>query len=186
MNACIPLIVALEIEKSIKNAQIIFDLNKSCMTNKGIDFVIHRPHISLWMGFVEKNELESLQKSFYKVFNNIQLEVQITNAIVFIGIDGNVLSLNIDKTKRLAVLQNRIHHFFEPYRMQVENHKDFSLTTLSYVNQFKDKSLENFDPHITVGFSDKKINIEPFSLNLKNPKIFLMGNNCTCLEVISS
>lgn len=186
MNACIPLIVALEIEKSNKNAQLIFDLNKFCNLKKGIDFEIHSPHITLWMGFVDNDDLEILKKSFYKVFYNITIQTKIENAILFNGIEGNVLSLNVKKNMLLETLQNRIHHFFEPYRKQVKAYNAFSYATINYINHFNEKSLDHYNPHITVGFAEKNVDFKPMKIQLSNPKIFLMGNNCTCLEVISS
>ena len=136
--------------------------------------------------FIEKKELQSLIFSLNKVFSNINIDVFVNKSDLFVGIEGNVLSLQVEKTRNIELLQNRVHHFFEPYRKISKPNQKFNASTIKYVNSFSKKSLENFDPHITIGFTDQNYTIAPFTLNLRNPKIFLMGNNCTCLEVISS
>lgn len=179
-----PIIIGFPLEVSLKKELVRF--NQNCNPNSGIDFNVHIPHITLWMGFVQNDDLEILRKSFYKVFHNINFQTVIEDALLFNGIEGSVLSLSVLKNKSLDVLQNRIHHFFEPFRKQVKAYESFSIETLKYVNHFHEKSLDQFEPHITVGFFENNIDFKPMKIQLSNPKIFLMGNNCTCLEVISS
>ena len=181
MSIQYPIIVAFSMPVLINEKLVV--LNDTCNKNKGIDFNSHIPHLTLWMGFVE--DVGQVKKSFYKVFKQIEIEIQIKDASIFTGINGDVLSLNISKNSTLEVLQNRIHHFLEPYRVVGED-EQLDPETLMYMNNFASKSCLNYDPHITIGYRSELLSFSIEKFKVEEPTMFLAGNKCTCVDVIHS
>ena len=177
-----PIIVAFSLPEIAKRE--LTRLNNNCDKNKGIDFNLHIPHVTLWMGFVE--DLKSIEKEFYRVFSSLELEIQIKEQTIFHGVNGDVLSLSLERNRTLEILQNRIHHFFEPFRVHGNQNENLSENTVTYMNDFPNKSCLNYDGHITVGYSSNLAYTTLNKIKVKEPKIFLAGNNCTCLKVIHS
>lgn len=178
----LPIIVAFPIDG--ESLDVLYRLNQKCDLEKGIDFNTSQPHITLWMGFVSEIDALTLKKEFYNVFGNISMKVEVERLELFAGVEGEVLSASIKKSKMLYLLQNRVHHYFEPYRYKPSTYGEMNDTTVHYVNLFYTKSLEKYDPHITVGFSNKLLDLPIDSFVVSEPKIYLAGNNCTCLKVI--
>jgi hypothetical protein len=178
-----PIIIGFPIENELRK-DVNF-LNKSSIIKEGIDFEKVIPHITLWMGFVSVEDLEYVYNDFYKVFSSISLELSLRDQQIYEGVNGSVLSLGVLNCQDLSIIQNRIHHFWEPYRRSCKGYENFNDGTLLYVNDFKKHSLEGYDPHITVGFADEKGDFELINFKIDNPQIFLMGNNWTCLQGIN-
>ena len=178
----IPIIVAYPIEN--ESLIDIKAINSKCNLNQGIDFSKSIPHITLWMGFVKESELNNLSNEFGKEFKEVSIRSTVSGASLYAGISGSVLSLNVANDEGLALLQNKIHYFFEPFRVMNATYLLMNNVTVDYINSFFNKSLEQYEPHITIGFSEV---LHPFKIreiNFQEPKIFLAGNNCTCIEVI--
>ncbi|MCB9196952.1 MAG: 2'-5' RNA ligase family protein [Flavobacteriales bacterium] len=159
-------------------------LNRSTQVEKGIDFNEVIPHLTLWMGFIRSSQIESLELSLRKVFYNPLSILKSDGLEIFKGVDGSVLSLNVERTRELELLQNRIHHFFEPFRENVKYYEGMSMNTLEYINNFQDKSLERYDPHVTIGFADSVNGDFSNSLNMQSLSMFEAGNYCTCINRI--
>lgn len=183
MSRNIPIIVGFPIEN--ETLDIVKQLNVDCTRSKGIDFEKVIPHVTLWMGFVSEEDLRFVFDDFYHVFKSVYLELTFDKQEIYSGVNGDVLSLGLICSRSLSTLQNRIHHFWEPYRNKCDDFENFSIETISYINNFESCSLDNYDPHITVGFKSTLSEVSMGNVKVENPKIFLMGNNCTCLEVIA-
>lgn len=158
--------------------------NKSTDLEK-INFERQIPHVTLWMGFVRAKQIKSLNTGLQKVFQNISIESDANELQLFAGKFGSVLSLDIRLTRELNLLQNRIHHFFEPFRETGNLEGNLDQDTVEYINNFPKKSLANYEPHITIGFS-RSLNERDIQtkMTLKNPVMFAMGNYCTCISCI--
>lgn len=178
-----PVIIALEPELEFQKK--IIDLNKGCDRSGGqIDFSMHIPHITLWMGFLRINHIPSLRMGLEKVFYQSKVRLSVSDVSLFEGVAGNVVSIGIQKKRELELLQNRVHHFFEPFRERVLNYQGLDSASLSYVNDFAKKSLAAFDPHITVGFCDRIPGTLDGEFFTSDPLMFEMGNHCTCIRKI--
>lgn len=157
-------------------------MNQQLDTSK-INFDEQIPHVTLWMGFIKEQQVASLHLGLKKIFQNIEMTVDVKALEKFDSDFGSVFSLGIQMSRALYLLQNRVHHFFEPFRERADQYKDFDAPTLNYINNFKAKSLDNYDPHITIGFGEELSDeCSITQLQLRDPKMFLMGNNCTCMN----
>ncbi len=183
LKKLLPIIIGFPIDGELLPKLV--SLNNTCDKEKGVDFDIHIPHITLWMGFIKEEDLNTVIKDFYHIFRSISIALTIEKGQIFSGVNGDVLSFDIAFQRELFTLQNRIFHFWEPYRVVTECYQGFNASTLAYVNDFSEHSLTNYEPHITVGFSSEIIQLNVKKFTVENPEIFLMGNNCTCLKVIS-
>jgi len=182
LKKVVPVIIGFSIESDMLS--YVKTLNESCNRVDGIDFDSAVPHVTLWMGFVHEKDLHHVFEDYYCVFKNVSLDLKARCIDLFEGINGNVLSLSIINSFELETLQNRIHHYWEPYRIVQNEFQTFNKETVSYVNDFWKNSLSNYDPHITIGFCQEKTELNELNFSVNDPKIFLMGNNCTCQQVI--
>lgn len=178
----IPIIVAFPIKG--ESLEKVHELNEKCNLDKGIDFRFVIPHLTLWMGFVDEAKVSVLKDEFEKVFKNVSTSLVISSLDLFQGVEGTVLSVSISSNRYLELLQNRIHHFFEPFRHLPSSFTNMNEVTINYINGFSEKSLEFYDPHITIGFSDELFELTFDRFRVAEPKMFLAGNNCTCIAHI--
>jgi hypothetical protein len=87
-------------------------------------------------------------------------------------------------SSRLVQFQSKIHQELEPYRkISIVTSQKLNEQTMDYLNSPVRKSAANFDPHITLGFSNTipKAKFKPFYLDEIN--IFEIGNNGTCIAL---
>ena len=178
----IPVIVAFSIEG--ETLKIVQCVNLKCNLNLGIDFKVAIPHVTLWMGFVQEKQLSILENEFNRAFKNVELTLNFVGIELFDGVSGKVLSATVSKERSLLLLQNKVYHFFEPHRVKPFTHDKVDELTLNYINSFGEKSLKRYEPHVTLGFSEVCLPMAMGDFIVSAPKIYLAGNNCTCLEVI--
>lgn len=173
-----PILVGFSLPKDLN--ELIFEINASLDTSK-IDFNNRIPHVTLWMGFVKTKQLASLNLGLRKIFRNISIETDLGSLETFESQFGKVCSWELKNVRPLYLLQNRIHHFFEPFREKSEGYDDFTPETIDYINNFSTKSLDNYSPHITIGFGEE-CHSQDFEgkVILNDPKMFSIANYCTC------
>lgn len=150
-----------------------------------IDFEVVVPHISLWMGFIPSKQIGSLNLGLLKIFQNVEMTLSFGETRVYSGDFGKVISTDVILSRSLHLFENRIHHFFEPFRESPEDFGCLDQATVTYLNNFNRKSLDQYDPHITIAFGDRVPVFElPKQFSVRDPRMFLAGNFCTCLSVI--
>lgn len=179
-NNLTPILVGFLPKEELQNSLI--ELNKS-MDHSKINLSERIPHVTLWMGFVRTKQVNSLNLGLEKIFQSVSISARFGRIEEFKNQFGSVWSLGIELNRPLYLLQNRVHHFFEPFREVCDHYEGFNETTLEYVNKFPSKSLDNYDPHITIGFGDSCDDLNlGHDLILQDPKMFDMGNFCTCVR----
>lgn len=177
-----PILIGFKLPKSILPA--IIDLNQKLELIQ-INFRNCLPHVTLWMGFIPSKQIESLSLGLEKIFKNVEINIDLGTLGVFQSKFGSVLSLELILNRELYLLQNRVHHFFEPFREIAESCDGFDQATVDYVNGFSNKSLDNYTPHITIGFGAKVPEIYmPNTIKLIDPMMFRVGNYCTCESLV--
>ena len=177
-NKLTPILIGFEVSGEI--LEQVLQVNKKMDCSK-IDLSSRVPHVTLWMGFVKTKQIPSLKLGLEKIFQNISITAATGKLESYENEFGSVWSLNIEINRDLYLLQNRVHHFFEPFRELSGEIESLNETTLSYINGFATKSLVSFDPHITIGFGDMQNEINfPETIELSNPKMFELANYCTC------
>lgn len=181
MREVTPVLVGFEISGKLRTE--VLALNKDLLS-KEINFKCHIPHLTLWMGFIYKNQLNSLNLGLRKIFSDIEIEVELNRTEIFPGILGNVLSVSIKENRQLKLLQNRIHHFFEPFRVVVEEFDGLGSPTVNYINKFPIKSLSAYEPHLTIGRSDLRKDLRIKHSKLEVLKMMELGNGAVAISVI--
>ena len=109
-----------------------------------IDFEQQIPHVTLWMGFVKERQVTPLNLGLHKVFHEVSVQTQVKDLNKFENQFGSVWSIDIQMNRSFHLLQNRVHHFFEPFREHAIDMHGFDQTTVDYINRFESKSLDNY------------------------------------------
>lgn len=181
-NQLTPIIIGFPLDEQVN--RVIIRVNHALGSSE-IDFNSRIPHVTLWMGFVKTKQIDSLNLGLNKIFQNVSMEVGLKELELFKSQFGLVWSLELELTRSLYLLQNRVHHFFEPFREISDKFNGLSDVTVNYINDFSSKSLDNYSPHITIGMGQKEIDLElDKTIILKDPKMFEMGDFCTCVQLI--
>lgn len=179
-----PIIIGFSLEKELKSQVQFF--NRS-LDRSRINLETCIPHVTLWMGFVKNEQLPALNLGLEKIFRNVFIHTEVEQLTDFTNELGTSWSMSLQLNRSLYLLQNRIHHFFEPFREIGEKYEDCNSITIDYINNFVSKSLDNYSPHITIGFGDSlAVNPTFLPVFLKNPDMFEAGNYCTCVRRIQS
>lgn len=181
-NQLTPILIGFPLDKHVN--QEVVRVNQTLGSSQ-IDFNSVIPHVTLWMGFVKTKQIEALNLGLDKIFQNVSIEVQLEKMERYDSKFGLVWSIGINLSRELYLLQNRIHHFFEPFREKATEYNGLSRETIEYINDFSSKSLDHYSPHITIGFGGENVEFHTASkIILKDPKMFKVGNYCTCTKQI--
>ncbi len=181
-NIVTPILIGFDL--SSEPLERVLQLNQELDKTK-VNFGQSIPHVTLWMGFVKSKHLAPLSLGLTKIFHDITLQTMLGELTKFENDLGSVWSWEVKKNRELDLLQNRIHHFFEPFREKCAVYEGLNESSTAYVNDFAQKSLEHYDPHITIGFGDlKPMELSSLPITLSDPKMFFIGNYCTCREEI--
>ncbi|CAG5085520.1 hypothetical protein [Parvicella tangerina] len=177
-----PVLIGFDLPENLE--QLLSKLNGDLDRSK-IDFTRSIPHITLWMGFIKRTQVGALNLGLKKIFSSSSVKTELGALETYNSEFGNVLSWEVQTTRALYLFQNRIHLFFEPFREICSDYKPLDKQTTNYINTFASKSLDNYSPHITLGFGEL-IDQPEFDrrLTLRDPKMFTIGNYCTCISEI--
>lgn len=179
-----PIIIGFSLEENLRSQ--VESFNRS-LDRSIVNLETSIPHVTLWMGFVKKKQLSALHLGLEKIFKNVSILAEVEKLSDFTNEFGTSWSMSLRLNRSLYLLQNRIHLFFEPFRETAEQYGDLNSTTLDYINNFTARSLDNYEPHITIGFGDNFVANPTFlPVFLKNPDMFEAGNYCTCIKRIQS
>jgi 2'-5' RNA ligase len=150
------------------------------------------PHISLCMGVVkEKNLLkikeiiDGISKQFSKLFLTID---EISDEHVCFEIKNNE---NLQKLHEEIMTKLSSYLSYDATTDMCFSPPPVVEKTLTWINNYKKTSFENFYPHITLGISkleiskleNRKLNIDFIASKLA---VCHLGNYCTCRKVIIS
>jgi len=152
------------------------------------------PHISLLMGCLALDQLELITSRLDAIAKVHEiLELSISNIRTDDSAAHGVVSFEIARTEQLVRLHESIVNSFRPFLTQDAKASDLADpppikdSTLQWVNKFIPHAcLENFWPHITLGFGENRWNgITPISFQGSRLALCHLGNHCTCAEVLA-
>ncbi len=145
------------------------------------------PHISLCMGVLEEENLtkikaiiEEISKQFSKLFLTID------------KISAEHVCFEVKNNETLQKLHEGIMTKLSPY-LSYDATTDMCFSppfvvekTLTWINNYRNTSFEEFYPHITLGIS--KLENRDLNIDFVASKIVVcqLGNYCTCRKVIIS
>ena len=152
------------------------------------------PHISLLMGCLGSAKLEKAITLLKKISSDHAIRDHFAAHILTVSTPpGDVLALDIRRNKGLQDLHESIFHAFTPLLTRDTKPEDVfggdvKPSSLSWINDYiGQSSLENFWPHITIGYLSKNVNIdnsEPFTFMPSRLAICHLGNYCTCKKIL--
>ncbi len=147
------------------------------------------PHISLFMGLIEEQDIEKISKAIEDIVKEFPpLDLEITEVTYYGEKEG--MKNHGFKIKNIPKIQ-KIHEKL------MEQLKEF-LTTKAisenfvgegaspeYINGFEEKSsFENFSPHITLRTHEVQYDSFPISFTSSEIALFHMGKNNTCRKLL--
>jgi 2'-5' RNA ligase len=152
------------------------------------------PHISLLMGCLALDQLELITSRLDAIAKVHEiLELSICNIRTDDSAAHGVVSFEIARTEQLVRLHESIVNSFRPFLTQDAKASDLADpppikdSTLQWINKFIPHAcLENFWPHITLGFGENSGNgFTPISFQGSRLALCHLGNHCTCAEVLA-
>jgi len=165
---------AIEINRSFESDPIRLN-KKNCL-----------PHISLFMGVVDEEELGRVSEIVERVasgFSALDLEIS--------KLGNERCWFDIKKSSELQKLHERVMADLDPYLTKSAtstmfiSSSEISESTFFWVNNFKDKlSFENYYPHITLGKTKIAKKVVDIKFQASKVAICHMGNNGTCRKVL--
>jgi hypothetical protein len=177
---------------------IAIEYNKLLRANTAENIVLGKtrylPHISLVMGCLAVDQLDGVTSRLDAIARRHEiLELSVSNILTDDTAAHGVVSFEITRTEQLARLHESIVTSFRPFLTQDAEESDLAdpppikKSTLQWINQFVPHAcLENFWPHITLGFGEYGGNgFTPISFQGSRLALCHLGNYCTCAEVLA-
>ena len=173
--------------------------NVEIVTKFGSEIVLNKdnclPHISLAMGCIDENDINSIKKVLELVSEESPLsDLKAIDIRTSINTKGEKVSVfEIEKTKDLQSLHEKVmkkvgsYFSFDVSSDMIYGDEEVAETTLLWIKNYPEKvSYENFFPHITIGYGE--IENIPFPIKFKASRLALchLGNHCTCRKVLVS
>ena len=163
--------------------------------------VLNRPHISLLMAGVHREDLEPIGDAVQTVLQHFDpMLLTITGVYPYVNPSRTTItSFLIEKTAELQSLHETVLSALSPFMVlpltkAMLSHppgEGFSESILAYVNCFLDNSsFERYSPHITLGMgdlrtSDARIPI-PGDIVVHTAAICRVGDHGVCSEVLAT
>ena len=174
----ITLVIPPEIEA------ICFELNKQSNKSKYVSFGDgNKPHISLAMGAVNKEDLNKIEDELKNKIGNIyKLDLSILELKVHKFRDYFIYDFSVSLTDKICMeVVEKYSSGETTIEMFNENEKVDELT-VSWTNTYKETSAgENYKPHITLGAGiPENVPQLPIDFKVKEIAIFQLGPFCTC------
>jgi len=179
-------------EKAIRaNAELVEKFASDIVLNKKSCL----PHISLAMGCINKEDVESIGRLLGVAAKERPLgELAVIGIRTSTNARGEKTSVfEVEKTKQIQALHEEIVKKVTPYfsgdvtSEMIYGDEEIAETTLQWIKNYLQKaSFGNFFPHITIGFG--QIESEAFPITFTASKLALchLGNHCTCREILTS
>lgn len=149
------------------------------------------PHLSLWMGLLEQEELEHLH-SWVASFD---LKI-ILHKPYLVGVpsgDGHRTLSHVcfEENDLIAYLHRTIHERMDGMRSLQELREEhfaeagISRSSLSYCQSFHEEhSGQAFKPHVTIGYGELNRELGLDKLVFERVALFQLGNHCRCIREI--
>ncbi len=153
------------------------------------------PHISLDMGCMDEQDVPDIEKILQTIAGKYH-----PGQISVLGINTGTNSLGekvsafeVKKTERLLSLHEEVMRRMAPYfshdvtAEMVLSPPMAGKSTLLWIKNYPEKSaLENFFPHITIGYG--QVDDFSFTAEFTASKLALchLGNHCTCRKVLAA
>lgn len=152
------------------------------------------PHISLFQGVVEKQELKKIAAILEKIAKDSSIRTLETQSVdEHLMKNGDVLSaISIKKHAELVDLQKKIMKALRCYltgpvdRSMLFKGEKANQSTLDWIAKYysNNKNADKVYPHITLGFGKPSKNIKRQKFPVSTIAIYQLGNNCTCRKKI--
>jgi 2'-5' RNA ligase len=151
------------------------------------------PHITLWMGIVKQEDVQTLAKLIRPLFQIGTLQMAGYAVVSNPDSTKNVVSCNVQLSPELFMLHSKIGKLFGQFRCEVPARKEMfygegiSESTLHYFSSFSEKHTNsNYSPHITLGMAESATLPEnsPIisEIALAKAGIYAVSNGCTCVN----
>lgn len=154
------------------------------------------PHVSLLMGCLRLDQIrqaELILKAIASHHNVMSLRVPDIRTVNTSA--GDIMTLNIEPHNGLQTLHESLVDAFTSLLAKNANDDDVfgdspvAPSTLDWINNYiSDSCVENFWPHITVGYVKENTvvgDIKPFTFAASRIAICHLGNYCTCKKVLT-
>ena len=179
-------------DKAIQvNAELVKKFSSEIVLNKENCM----PHISLAMGCINERDIASI-KMLLELIAELKptLPLTVTGIRTSINARGEKVSVfQIEKTKELQSFHEKVMKkvtLYFSYNINsdmIYGDEDVAETTLLWIKNYPEKaSLENFFPHITIGYGQIENHSLPISFTASQLALCHLGNHCTCRKILVS
>ena len=152
------------------------------------------PHISLAMGCIARENVESISQAFPSIAAANPIDkLRVAGIFVAANATGqSVSSIVLERSRALRSLHEEIMAKLEPYvhyavtAEMLVNPDEIQQSTLSWIRTYRDNSsFDNFFPHITLGYG--WLDEFPLPSEITPSKLALchLGSHCTCRNVLA-
>lgn len=183
--------IALIPEKSMYNKAL--ELNR-VLVSQGSGLILGEssiPHITLVQGIVSESEIEKVCSALEKAAAETK-KLDLTVDELYTGPMSKSIWLKIKRTENIYGLHKRVWQELKPYlsfdakKEMFANNLTETLFEIGWVKDFPLKSvLEQYKPHITLGFGKIDVNL-PMSFLADKLAIYQMGKYCSCSKEIKT
>lgn len=158
------------------------------------------PHLTLAIGLVAETALADLWQSVLELKPSSPLVLQATSIYQAETAAGRVVGLNYSCPEALQALHEDVWSLVEPMvSYESDDYEIYTLAkpdlvdpiTLNWVKNFKNGTIANYQPHITLGFDPGDGSSESFLAGLLGSEVALdriscyqLGSYCTCCRLI--
>jgi len=179
-------------DKTIRaNAELVETFDKKIVLNKENCL----PHISLAMGCIDERDIAPIGRLLELAARECPLgELTVTGIRTSTNARGEKVSVfEVEKTRDLQLLHEKIMKKMMPYFScdvtgeMIYGDEEVAETTLQWVKNYRKKAgLENFFPHITIGFGEIESEAFPTTFTASKLALCHLGNHCTCRQILAS
>ena len=145
------------------------------------------PHVTLAMSFVPVTELASIRKELAKFPEEMEVVISGTHLRQEEG-KRDLLSLEVLRTPELLQLHREAFEILNPYmdivgvRAGFHESERIGVSTVAYVNRFKEYSNDQYWPHVTIGYGSEALEWKGPEKLKGRVKLFHLGPHCSCWE----
>ena len=179
--------------------KLCIDLNRkdNADSYQTINLKDNLPHISLAMGVLDENDLESAKNLLSKISNDfLVLNLELFEMYYGVTPDNKKsYAFRVGITEELQNLHNKIVSDFS----KILSHNKVSIDMFYFdpnetmdeissywVQNYPKKSFENFSAHISLKCRNAEYNNTPVKFTANDLAICYLGNFCTCRKILHS
>ncbi|MBU0472309.1 MAG: 2'-5' RNA ligase family protein [Nanoarchaeota archaeon] len=195
MSERIAIDIALLLPEEINNK--VMQINKALIKEFPPNIVFNEkncfPHISLFMGVIEKEKLPEIDKvlaSIIEKFQVLKLDVKEIDEGETLPDGYKTPSFKITRNAELQLLHERIMDLIRPlssYDATADdcyNPSEIKDLTFEWINKYPKYAYKKFNPHITLGSGITNYNDFPIKFSVSRLVVSQLGNYCTCRKIL--